>query len=175
MTTPEPTTDLSLYADWLKREVAVPGTFKSLFPTTTDDQLTAALVDGLYRAKLDGWLPTVNADPDTFLTDQVVPMEAVAIIVIYTAIKFVQNQITNMTTRQTYKAPGGLESTTERAPSVLTERLKQLNQEKKELLETVQGGRRPRTTILMSDGYAIRASSLYALRTEGHGLLSLRA
>lgn len=156
--------DLSLHVDWLKREVAVPGTFKTLFPDTRDDHLAAALVDGLYRAKLDGWLPTYNANPDTFLTNEVIPMEGVAIIVIYSAITFVKNQITNMVTGQTYRAPGGLESSTQRSASVLSERLKQLQEEKKELLTAIGAAGRPRTSIYMSDGYAIRTTSLPALR-----------
>lgn len=164
MTTPTPT-DLTLHVGWLKREVAVPGTFRSLFPTITDDDLAAALVDGLYRAKLDGWLPTVNADPDTFQADQPLASEAIAVIVLYTAIKFVQNQITNMPTGQRYEAPGGIVVDTQRSASVLAERLKQLHAEKKDLLAAIGGGTtRPRTTIHMSDGYAIRASTLPALR-----------
>lgn len=164
MTTPAPT-DFADHVEWFKREVAVPGTFTSLFPDTRDDDLAAAMVDGLYRAKLDGWLPTVQADPETFVADEALPMEAIAVIIVYSAIKFVQNQITNLATRQTYRAPGGLESTVERAPTVLTERLRELVAEKKELLAAIAGGAtRPRTTIHMSDGYAIRAGALPALR-----------
>ena len=166
MSTPDPT-DLSLHVDWLKREVAVPGTFSTVFPETSDDDLAAAMVDGLYRSKFDGWLPDVQATSDIenppFIANQALSKEAIAVIVLYAAIKFVQNQITNMVTRQTYKAPG-VESTTERAPTVLAERLKELIEEKKNLLHAVQGGARPRTTVRVFDGYSVRAGDLRSLR-----------
>lgn len=153
-------TDLYDHVEWLKREVAVPGTFAGLFPDTTDDDLAAALVDGLYKAKLDGWLPTVEADPDTFEASAEMSLTAVGVVVLYTGLRLVQNQITNMATRQTYKAPGGLEATTEHAATVLSERLKELQQEKKDLLANARSAR-PRTPVFMHDGYAIRASAMY--------------
>lgn len=163
MTTPTLPTDLADHVEWFKREVAVPGTFSSLFPTTNDDDLAAALVDGLYRAKLDGWLPGVDADPDSFETSVELTQTAVAIIIVYAAIKFVQNQITNMPTKQRYEAPGGIVSDTERSASVLTERLKELQDERKGLLE-LRGltNRRQPTFVRMFDGYEVRASDLPA-------------
>lgn len=152
-------TDLSAHVEWLKREVAVPGTFSTLFPDATDDLLAAALVDGLYRAKLDGWLASYEGDPDTFLVTPDLTMTAVAVVIVYSSIKFVQNQIKDMATRQTYKAPGGLEATTERGATVLSERLKELQAERKELLDTAR--RRGGTTVFMHDGYAIRVAAMY--------------
>lgn len=164
MTTPALPTDLSEHVEWFKREVAVPGTFGTLFPETTDDDLAAALVDGLYRAKLDGWMPTVEADADTFETNIAITQTAVAIIVVYSAIKFVQNQITNMPTGQRYEAPGGIVADTQRSAQVLTQRLKELNEERKGLLELRNGAsRRPATSISMFDGYEVRMGNLRAI------------
>lgn len=165
MTTPEPPTDLYEHVEWLKREVAVPGTFTRLFPETTDDHLAASLVDGLYRAKLDGWLPSVEADPDTFETNVAISQTAVAVVIVYSAIKFIQNQITNMPTGQRYEAPGGIVSDTQRSASVLAERLRELNEERKQLVAAALGVRngRPATTVTMLDGYAIRVGSMAPL------------
>lgn len=158
MTTPLPT-DLSDHVEWFKREVAVPGTFTALFPTTTDDDLAAALVDGLYRAKLDGWLPRVDASPDTFETNEPISLTAVAVIIVYAGVKFLQNQITNMATRTTYKAPG-VEATTEHSANALKERLTELATEKKDLLISARQSRGG-TPVFMQDGYAIRVSAMF--------------
>ena len=159
MTTPTGVLDLSDHVEWLKREVAVPGAFTRLFPETTDDDLAAAMVDGLYRAKLDGWLPRVDADPDTFEVSEPISMTAVAVIVVYSSIKFIQNQIKDMATRQTYKAPG-VEATTEHASNLLTERLKELADEKKQLVANARASRGG-SPVFMQDGYAIRVGALY--------------
>lgn len=151
-------TDFSDHVEWFKREVAVPGTFATLFPDTTDDDLAAALVDGLYRAKIDGWFSTIDADPDTFLATTEMTMTGVALVVIYSGIKFIQNQIKDMATRQRYEAPGGLVADTERAPTVLTERLKELVVEKNAIL--AQAGNSRARAIRMQDGYAIRLGAM---------------
>lgn len=164
MTTPALPTDLSEHVEWFKREVAVPGTFSTLFPETRDDDLAAALVDGLYKAKLDGWMPTVEADPDTFETNIEISQTAVAIIIVYAAITFVRNQITNMPTGQRYEAPGGIVADTQRSAQVLVQRLKELGEERKGLLELRGGGsRRPATFVRMFDGYEVRLTGLQAV------------
>lgn len=160
-------TNLGDHVEWFKREVAVPGTFGTLFPDTTDDDLSGALVDGLYRAKLDGWLASYEGDPDTFDVTPDLTMTAVGVVIVYSAIRFVQNEIKNMATRTTYKAPGGLEATTEHAASVLTQRLKDLQEERKQLLDVAR--RRGGTTVYMYDGYAIRANAFYRLELPSFG------
>jgi hypothetical protein len=46
-------TDLADLVESLKREVAIPGTFATVFPTTTDDDPTGALADGVAETQLD--------------------------------------------------------------------------------------------------------------------------
>jgi len=158
VTTPAPTTDLSDHVEWMKREVAVPGTFASLFPTTTDDDLSAALVDGFYRAKLDGWFPRIEADPDTFEVTPAISLTAVALVVVYSSIKFVQNEIKNMDSRFLAESAGN-RFEREKAPTILTERLKELTAERNDLL--AQARRPSARPVYMHDGYAIRIGTLY--------------
>lgn len=147
--------------DWFRREVAVPGTFATLYPTTTDDDIAGALVDGFWKARLDGWLPTFAATSDTFTVTPALTMTALGVVIIYAGVRFVQNEIKNLPTHRKYDAPGGLGVETDYAPTVLTERLKELQQEKADLLEMARNpsGRRP--SVIMHDGYAIRQNTIY--------------
>lgn len=159
VTTPVSSTDLSDHVEWFKREVAIPGTFATLFPETTDDDLAASLVDGIYAAKLDGWLPGVEADPDQFTTTPALSMPGVALVVIYAGIRFVRNQIKDMLTTTRYKA-GATEYETQRSASILSERLKEMTDEKKQLILNAQASRGG-SPVFMRDGYQIRVSALY--------------
>lgn len=147
------------YIAWFKREVAVPGRFTTLYPETTDPDIAGALVDGFYRARLDGWFPGVEATLDTHQTTPDVSLTGVALIVVYAGIQFIRNELKNMPTRTNYQAPGGLGAETEYGPSVMVERLKELQEEKKDLL--AQARRPSARPVYMHDGYAIRIGTLY--------------
>lgn len=176
-------TDLSdsVAVDWFKREVAVPGTFTSTYPETSDDDVAGALIDGLYRAKLDGmlygvdWMNGVDADPDSFELTTAIPLQRLALIVIYAGIRFVQNEIKNMATMTKYEAPGPLSAETQRSPGVLTERLRELEQMRKDLIDRARRGARG-LPVFMHDGYAIRVEEVYvpeAGRTYGRSPFEL--
>jgi hypothetical protein len=153
-------TDFNNHVAWLRREVAVPGTFDTVFPDTAAGDLAAALVDGFYTAKRQGWFPGIEADPDTSLTDAVLSMTAVGIVVLYAGINIVRNQIKEMNT--VFRAASGKEQfETQKAPSVLTERLKEMEDERKELLLQAQNSVRGRRPVFMHDGYAIRLQTMY--------------
>lgn len=154
-------TDLSdaTYVAWFKRNVAVPGRFTTLYPETTDPDIAAALVDGFYRARLDGWFPGVEADLTTLQTTPDLSTTGVALSIVYAGIQFIRNELKNMPTRTNYAAPGGLQAETEYGPSVMVERLKELQQEKKDLLALAQ--RPSARPVFMHDGYAIRIGTLY--------------
>lgn len=154
--------DLSapVFVEWFKREVAVPGRFEALYPETDDTLVAGQLVDGLYRARLDGWLGAYEADPDTFEVTPEISLTAGALIVIYGGLKFIQNELKNLPTKTHYEAAGGLVYDVEYAASVMTERLKELAAEKRELLDNARRGALSRP-LIMRDGYAIRLRSLY--------------
>jgi len=159
VTTPAPTvTDFHTQVGWLKREVAVPGTFATVFPNTTDEDLAMALVDGFYKARLDGWLPGVECDPDTAVPTPAISMAAMALVVVYSGIKFVSNQIKELNT--VFRAKSGNEEfETQKGPSILVERLKEMQAEKNDLL--VQARKPTARPVYMHDGYAIRLGTLY--------------
>ncbi len=153
-------TDLFDAIPSLKREVAPPGRFATLFPEATDVDLAAQLVDGLYRAKLDGWFSSYEGDPDTFEVTPDLSLDGVQLVVLYAATQFITTDITNRPTHRKYAAGGGLETETDYGASVLVERLKELAQAKKDLLTAARGN--GATTVYLHDGYAVRVGDLYA-------------
>lgn len=136
----------------------MPGAFAGLFPETTDQDLAAALLDGLYRAKLDGWLPGIEGDTTTFTVTPAISMTAMALIVVYAGINFVRNEIKNMDA--VFKAESaGNSFQREKSSSAMTERLKEMQAERDQLLALA---RRPSARpVYMHDGYAIRLGTLY--------------
>jgi hypothetical protein len=165
---------------WMKREVAVPGQFLATFPGTLDSDIAGALADGLCRAQLDGWLPQVGltivdtlADPSTgdgenepaagtsYVTTPDISKVAQALVVVYTGIRWIQNQLGNLITAQRFEAPGPVISDTQRAASVLVERLKEVQAERTQLLERALKGGGAGLPVFMRDGYAIRVEELY--------------
>lgn len=146
---------------WLKREVAVPGTFDTVFTESSDTDITGALMDGFGKAQLDGWF---SGNMLNFDAEQVTPdlsLSGLAIVVTYTGIKWLQNQLANLVTAVKYEAPGPLIFEQQRAATVIAERLKELQAERVMLLERGLNGGGTGTPVFMRDGYAIRVEELY--------------
>lgn len=146
---------------WLQRQVAVPGMFTSTFPESSDDDITGALCDGFCRAQLDGWLAGVTLNLESSQTTPDISLTAQAIVVIYTSINWIQNQLTNLVTSTKYEAPGPVIAESQRSASVLAERLKELQEDKNNLLVRGLNGGGTGTPVFMRDGYAIRIEELY--------------
>ncbi len=155
MTQPVATTDLSELVESLKREVAVPGTFAGLFPTTTDDDLTAALMDAFAQVQLDGFLSANTMDEDGFV-DPPLSRGAEALVVIYAGIRFLTAMLINRTSHTRYEASGAVYEQ-DYAGSVLTQALKDLRAKKQDLLASAQAAARALTGITMVDAYVLRA------------------
>jgi hypothetical protein len=65
----------------LKRVVATPGTFDTLFPDTTDQDLVGTLLDGIAQAQLDGLLASYTYDDTGTVTpDLSAPQSALVIL-----------------------------------------------------------------------------------------------
>lgn len=123
----------------LQRAVAVPGTFATLFPSTTDDDLSGTLADAVAEAQLDGFLSTVVVDLDSgdFAVDLTRPEQA--LVILYAMSRVVMARVANTKNRTRYKA-GPVEAEEEQSATVLTELLRQIRDKKKELLDAAKAG-----------------------------------
>ncbi|MGZ4745722.1 MAG: hypothetical protein ACXVYY_01430 [Oryzihumus sp.] len=151
--------DLALLVPSLKREVATPGTFATLFPDTLDSDLLGSLKDAFWTARLDGWFPDVSID-DLGLTTPDLNRDGQQLIVVYAASAIIRTQLRNIASRRTYKV-GALEVQTEYASNVLSQQLNENNQRIKDLLNWARYG--GGTTVTTFDGYAFRALGFYDL------------
>lgn len=150
-------TDLSDLVDSLKREVAVPGTFATTYPGTTDADLVGSLMDAFGGAQLEGFFgaQTLDLDAETVAPD--LSAGGRALVVIYAAERILMARILSMRTRTLYEA-GPTKYETENAATVLTTVLKSLMDRKKNLLVNLADGLRSRTPIYMADAYSDRVT-----------------
>lgn len=140
----------------LKREVAVPGTFASLFPLTTDLDLAAALLDAFAQAQLDGFM-TTNTATDAGVVSPGLSRGAAALVVIYAGIRFLTTDLVNRKSHTRYEAAGGAVFEQDQGASILVEALKGLRAKKDALIAAAQAGARASIGITMVDGYVVKA------------------
>lgn len=153
--------DLSTLVDSLKRRVAVPGEFDTVFPNTTDDDVLGLLMDGFARAQLFGYfnVPSAFVMDDNGLVTPDLGRAQGSLIVLFAAVQMVQAQVTNMRSRQSYKA-GNVSYETESASNVLTAVLKQLNDELT-YVQTIAKQQGVSAAMIMADAYFIKAVGSY--------------
>lgn len=149
-------TDLADLVEPLKREVAVPGTFRSLFPDTTDDDLVGALLDSFAQAQLDGFLADSVAT-DVGVVSPDLSRGAAALIVLYAGIRFLTAELINRKSHIRYEA-GGAVFEQDQGASILVEALRGLRAKKDALIATAQASARAAVGITMVDGYFIKAT-----------------
>lgn len=138
-----------------KREVAIPGAFSTAFPSTTDDQIAAALSDGFGKARLDGFFGSIAFDPDVMEATPDLSVAGAALVVMYAAEALIRVQLRTLAAGGSvrYKA-GSVEMDKSSAASVLAEDLKQLAQRRREIVENAMAGRGTATFVL--EGYVSR-------------------
>lgn len=137
----------------LKRAVAVPGTFESLFPETTNTDLVASLLDGFSEAQLDGWFAEVSATNAGLMTPTLDRSQG-ALIVLYAATRLLVSEIRNRKTHRRYEASGNVFEEDQSA-NTLVQLLKDLQARKKQLIAqaTKLGGA---SGFVMGDAYLAR-------------------
>lgn len=151
-------TALADLVEAFKREVAVPGTFSTDFPETSDADLEDALADAFAQAKLDGFFGTVELDVATGVVTPDISLAAGALIVIYAGLRMTRQQLRVIKTVARYKA-GPTEYETQQSAASLTEDLRQLERRRKDLLNQASRAGRGRGTTFVIDAYEARGSA----------------
>ncbi len=149
-------TDISDLADAFKREVAVPGTFATSFPSMQDGDITGSLMDAFAEAQLDGFFSTMALDVDDKVVTPDLSNAGAALVVIYAGIRVLRQQVSSNATKASYKA-GPVEYSAEASASVQSEMLKQLKQRRDQLIENARRG--AGTTVFQLEGYSSRLAS----------------
>lgn len=152
---------MTLLADLVeafKREVAVPGTFSTEFPATSDEHLEEALKDAFANAKLDGFFGGQDLNLATGAVTPDLSLAGAALVVIYAGLRMTRQQLRTVKTVSRYKA-GPTEYETQQSASSLTEDLKQLERRRQELIAQATRAGRGRGTTFVLDGYTSRAGA----------------
>ena len=148
--------DLSELVEPLKREIAVPGTFATTFPDTSDDDLAATLADAFGAGQLNGYFggQTLTVDPDlgTYVVSPDLSAAGAALVVIYAGMRIIRSQLRGINTMARYKA-GPVEYETQQSATLLREELAYLRQRETDLLTVAQRA----TSIYVMDAYLHRA------------------
>lgn len=153
-------TDLGDHIETLQRSVAVPGTFATIFPDTTDDDLIGSLMDAYAEAQMDGFFagPSGPAlDLDTAVITPDISLAQVRLVVLYAAYQIISTQLLNLKNKVRYEAKGVIYET-EQASTVLTGLLKSFGDRKALLLLRAQrlgAG----SVFVMADKYYMAAVS----------------
>src|SRR6188768_4291294 len=111
-------TDLNDLIPSLKREVAVPGTFPTVYPNTTDADLVGSLMDAFGRAQIDGFFLEQTLDVDQETVDPDLSSGGQQVVVLYAAESILRSQIMSLKQRVLYEA-GPVKYETENSASVL--------------------------------------------------------
>lgn len=150
-----PHMDLSVLAPALQRSLAVPGDFATLFPNTTDADLTDTLADAVAECHLDGFLADTVLDVNLATTTPDLTTAQQALVVLYAMARVLNARVANLKNRTRYKA-GNVEAETEQSASVLVELLREVRDRKKQLLDDARAGN-VATAFAMVDMYVAKS------------------
>lgn len=154
-------TALSTLVPALQRELAVPGTFETVFPDTTSADLTASLADGFSEAQLHGFFPntTLTEDAGDWLTDPDLSQSGGALIVIFTSMRFIRAQLRATATGERYKA-GPVEFELQRAATLLKAELDYLQKRLDDLIANAEAAVYPLAVV--HDNYLARNREMFS-------------
>lgn len=159
-------TALSTLIEPLKRELAVPGTFSTVFTGTTDQDLLGSLADGFAEARLRGFFPTVDLatvtggvpfDPD-YETSEELSLAGTALILIFTSMRILRAQLRALNTVERYKA-GPTEFEIQHSASLLKAELDYLQKRLDDIVDEAQQSQRP--LAVQIDNYAARVEASF--------------
>ena len=142
----------------LQRELAVPGTFATVFPSTGKKDLVGTLADAFAECQLDQFFPdtvldTTDDDYNQWATTPDLSAAGGALIVIYAAMRTLRANFRTLTTSSTYKA-GSVEASQSQSATLLKAELDYLVNRKNDL---IAAGTAARTcSVSQVDGYLAR-------------------
>lgn len=152
----------------VRNVVARPGTFPTLFPETTDDDLLLVLRDGLAEAQLFGLLTTIDATDDGGLVtaeDETVTADisnaSGAVIVLFAGARLITAELMNRAYSRRYRA-GAAEFEEVQSAQLLQEILKSLEARKNAVIDVAT-----RTGPDAAAGAAFHMADTYGVRTSG--------
>lgn len=151
-------TDLNDLIPSLKRAVAVPGTFTTVYPSTTDADLLGSLMDAFSRAQIDGFFLEQTLDVDAETVDPDLSGAGQQVVVLYAGESILRSQIMSLKQRVLYEA-GPVKYETENSASVLAALLKDLTARRMAMIEQASAVRRG-VMFAMQDMYADRVSGV---------------
>jgi len=152
-------TDLADSVDSLKRIMARPGMFASLFPETTDTDLADTMVDGLANAQLDGLLTTYTYDDVAGEVGPDLTPAQIALVTMYAGAILLRAELFNRKLHRRYEASGAVFEE-DQATNVLRDLLKGLEGRIKAIVE-VTSDAGAGAAFYMADAYVIRAIGGY--------------
>lgn len=158
-------TSLSVLVEPLKRELAVPGLFETVFPSTSDLDLEGSLADGFATAQLQGFFGTsaVTESEAGFEVNPDLSTAGGALIVLYSASTIIRAQLRSLLASERYKA-ANVEFEVTRSATLLREELVFLNARIQDLVNEAR--RQSRATLaVVLDNY--QARTLNQLRGAG--------
>lgn len=156
-------TDLAGLVLALQRELAVPGTFSTVFPNTQASDLVGLLADSFAQAQLDGFFGNQTLD----LTDPTHPTVnpglssgGGALVVLYAGERMIRSQIRVLKTKTLYKA-GPVEYDVEQSATALVQELKDISARRAALLALILRLSRANKAVYVTDGYLERSMGYY--------------
>lgn len=148
-------TDLADSVPSLKNVLARPGTFGTLFPETTDDDLVLVLQDGLAEAHLEGLLLANTDDGNGLVTPDLTSGER-ALVLLFAGLRLIRSELMNRPLSRKYVAgPASTEET--QATNVLRDIMRAMQAQKDQVVKamstTLGGGGE---IFAMADAYVTR-------------------
>jgi hypothetical protein len=147
--------DLNDLVEPLKRELAVPGEFDTIFPNTDDGGLVASLADGFAEAQLDGFFPDYVVDLDTYLVTPDLSNGGAYLVVIYAGMRTIRAQLRALNTVERYAA-GPAQYEIQKSSSVLKAELDYLKTRKDDLVTKAASSS---SEVTQYDGYFTRSAT----------------
>lgn len=149
-------TALTSLVEPLKRELAVPGLFDEVFPSTDDTMLADSLADGFSEAQLQGYFTTLTLGPaPDYETSEDISAAGGALVVLFTGMRIIRAQLRSLLVGERYKA-GATEYEITRSANLLRDELKYLQMRLDSLIQAAQRSARGAVSVAVMDNYAAR-------------------
>jgi len=149
--------DLADLVEPLKRELAVPGDYDTVFPNTDDGALADSLADGFSEAQLDGYFSESTLDLNDLTVTPDYSAAGGFLIVIYAGMRIIRAQMRALNLSEKYSA-GPVSYEIERSSTLLREELKYLISRRDDLVSQAKksGG------TVVFDSYFTRSATNWA-------------